>query len=162
MVTQFSPTDSESNLHSSETLFPNPNYCFCIPYRWRKVPSSEQEEDEIRPNETLWSRGIAAFKKIREWSEIVAGPRWKTFIRRFKHSKSFAKQSSKFQYDPLSYALNFDQGPLQNADPETENEYLFRNFSSRYVLQPATIPIAGKTPVDIRKGEIGPSFLLVK
>ncbi|KAI3759375.1 hypothetical protein L6452_07141 [Arctium lappa] len=160
MVTQFSPTHAESNQHSSQSLFPNPNYCFCIPYRWRKVPSSEEEEDEIRPNgTTFWSRGIAAFKKIREWSEIIAGPRWKTFIRRFKHSKTFGTQSSKFQYDPLSYALNFDQGPLQNADPETENEYLIRNFSSRYVLQPSTVPVTGKSSVDIRKGEIGSSFV---
>ncbi|KVI06347.1 uncharacterized protein LOC112510192 [Cynara cardunculus var. scolymus] len=159
MVTQLSPADAESNQHSSEILFRNPTYCFCIPYRWRRVPSSEEEEVEIRPNGNLWSRGIAAFKKIREWSEIVAGPRWKTFIRRFKHSKTFGRQSSKFQYDPLSYALNFDQGPLQNADPETENEYLFRNFSSRYVLQPSTIPITGKTSVDSRRDEIGPSFV---
>ncbi|KAI3757673.1 hypothetical protein L6452_05216 [Arctium lappa] len=73
-------------------------YCFCIPYRWRKVSSSEAEEVEIRPNGiTLWSRGVAAFKKIREWSEIVVGPRWKTFIRCFKHSNTFVTQSSKFQ-----------------------------------------------------------------
>lgn len=98
--------------------------------------------------------------KVREWSEIVAGPRWKTFIRRFNHNKSFGKQSSKFQYDPFSYALNFDQGPLQNGDPEAENEYMIRNFSSRYVLPPpSTIPVIGKTPVDMGKDEIGLNFV---
>ncbi|KAL4584953.1 hypothetical protein LXL04_009566 [Taraxacum kok-saghyz] len=132
--------------------------CLCIPYRWRKVPSSEEDE-EYNSNRTLWSRGVAALKKIREWSEIVAGPKWKTFIRRFNHSKSSGKQSSKFQYDPLSYALNFDQGPLQNGDPETENEYMIRNFSSRYAMPPSTIPIIGKTPMDVCKDEIGPNFV---
>ncbi|KAI3765807.1 hypothetical protein L2E82_15851 [Cichorium intybus] len=161
MVTQLSPRAAESNQHSpssSETLFPNRNCCFCMPYRWRKVPSSEEEE-EYKSNGTLWSRGIAALKKIREWSEIVAGPRWKTFIRRLNHNKSFGKQSSKFQYDPLSYALNFDQGPLQNGDPEAENEYMIRNFSSRYALTPSAIPVTGKTQVDLRKDEIGPNFV---
>ncbi|KAF8100061.1 hypothetical protein N665_0231s0001 [Sinapis alba] len=30
---------------------------------------------------------IRAILKIREWSEIVAGPRWKTFIRRFNRDQ---------------------------------------------------------------------------
>ncbi|RCV20975.1 hypothetical protein SETIT_4G101600v2 [Setaria italica] len=29
-----------------------------------------------------WRRGVDALMKVREWSELVAGPRWKTFIRR--------------------------------------------------------------------------------
>ncbi|OEL35004.1 hypothetical protein BAE44_0003977, partial [Dichanthelium oligosanthes] len=31
-----------------------------------------------------WRRGVDALMKVREWSELVAGPRWKTFIRRFR------------------------------------------------------------------------------
>ncbi|KAK2975016.1 hypothetical protein RJ640_001226 [Escallonia rubra] len=42
-------------------------------------------------------------------------------------------RSGKFQYDPLSYALNFDEGPGQNGDLEgSEEDYRFQNFSSRY------------------------------
>nr|GFA04238.1 hypothetical protein [Tanacetum cinerariifolium] len=133
------------------------NCCFCLPIRWQKVQSSEN--DEQQSNATLWSRGITALKKIREWSEIVAGPKWKTFIRRFNRDKSFARQSSKYQYDPLSYELNFDQGPLQNGDPETEKEYLVRNFSSRYVLPVAMIQVNGKTSVDQRKDAADSSFV---
>ncbi|KAI3726955.1 hypothetical protein L1987_66762 [Smallanthus sonchifolius] len=159
MVTQFSPKPTDSNHHSpsSEMLFPDRNCCFCIPYRWRKIPSSEEEEEQATGS--LWSRGISALKKIREWSEIVAGPRWKTFIRRFNRSKSLGRQASKFQYDPLSYALNFDQGPLQSGDPEAENEYMIRNFSSRYVLPPTTVPVTGKSSMDVRRDEFGPSFV---
>ncbi|KAK1433805.1 hypothetical protein QVD17_10722 [Tagetes erecta] len=159
MVTQFSTETNHHHSPSSESLFPDRSCCFCIPYRWRKVSSSE--EDDEQSSQSLWSRGIAALKKLREWSEIVAGPKWKTFIRRFNRSncKSLGKQTSKFQYDPLSYALNFDQGPLQNGDPESENEYMIRNFSSRYVLQPVTVPVAGKTLVDVRVNEFGSSFV---
>ncbi|PWA50515.1 hypothetical protein CTI12_AA331120 [Artemisia annua] len=128
-----------------------------MPKRIKKVPSSEN--DEQQSNGTWWSRGIAALKKIREWSEIVPGPKWKTFIRRFNRDKSLARQSSKYQYDPLSYELKFDQGPLQNGDPETENEYLVRNFSSRYVLPVAMIPVNGKTSVDQRKDAVDSSFM---
>ncbi|KAL5069722.1 hypothetical protein RYX36_020609 [Vicia faba] len=54
-----------------------------------------------------WFRG---WMKVREWSDIVAGPRWKTFIQRFNSNKSRTvnvKQGS-LKYDPLIYALNFD------------------------------------------------------
>ncbi|KAL8225995.1 hypothetical protein R6Q57_018552, partial [Mikania cordata] len=74
---------------------------------------------------------INFLKKLREWSEIVSGPRWKTFIRQFNCNNCFDRKSSKFHYDPIGYALNFDEGPLENGDSETENEYLVRNFSSR-------------------------------
>ena len=58
--------------------------------------------------------------KVREWSEIVAGPRWKTLIRRFNRDN---RRHGKFQYDPLSYALNFD-----------EEDRACSNFSARFAL----------------------------
>ncbi|XP_071728329.1 uncharacterized protein [Rutidosis leptorrhynchoides] len=158
-MANFSPNTTESN---QQSFFPHRTYCFCIPYRWHKVPSSEHDEQqqEHESNQTLWSRGVAALKKIREWSEIVAGPKWKTFIRRFNHGKTIDRHSSKYQYDPLSYELNFDHGPVQNGDPDTENEYLVRNFSSRYALPVTSIPVTGKTMIDnVRKHEIGLSFV---
>ncbi|KAM0033121.1 hypothetical protein Hdeb2414_s0016g00482521 [Helianthus debilis subsp. tardiflorus] len=160
MVTQFSPKSSASDHHAlpSEPLFPDRNCCFCLSYRWRKVRSSEDNEEQ-QSTRSLWSRGIAALKKIREWSEIVAGPKWKTFIRRFNQNKSVTRQTSKFQYDPLSYALNFDQGPLQNGDPESENEYMIRNFSSRYVMPPSAVAVTGKVSPDVRTNEFGASFV---
>ncbi|KAI3763126.1 hypothetical protein L1987_53576 [Smallanthus sonchifolius] len=158
MATEFSPIDTESNhdLPSPSQLhFVKRRCCFCIPYRWQKVRSSSPEHNS---EQTLWSRGIGALKKLREWSEIVAGPRWKTFIRRFNRNKSFGRQSSKFQYDPLGYALNFDEGPLEHGDSELENEYMVRNFSSRYVSR-TKIPITSKTPIDLGKDDNGPNFV---
>lgn len=158
MATEFSPRDTESNhdLPSpSDLLFVDRRCCFCIPYRWQKVRPSSTEHN---PNTTLWSRGINALKKIREWSEIVAGPRWKTFIRRFNRNKSSGRNSSKFQYDPLGYALNFDEGPLENGDSELENEYMVRNFSSRYASR-TPVSITSKTPIDHGKNTFGPNFV---
>lgn len=137
---EFSPIiDVESNEDATEMLFVKRRFCFCIPYG--------SENSAAVGLRSLWSTGVNSLKKIREWSEIVAGPKWKTFIRRFNRSKS-----SKYQYDPLSYALNFDEGPIQNGDPVEVDEYLTRNFSSRY----ATVPGMGRGSVDL--GKEGPSF----
>lgn len=139
---EFSPIiDVESNDDVSETLFVKRRFCFCIPYG--------SDNSATAGLKSLWSTGVSSLKKLREWSEIVAGPKWKTFIRRFNRSKS----SNKYQYDPLSYALNFDEGPTPNGDPVEVDEYLARNFSSRY----ATVaPGMGKGSVDL--GKEGPSF----
>ncbi|MED6147382.1 hypothetical protein PIB30_043598 [Stylosanthes scabra] len=78
-----------------------------------------------------WSRGLKALKKLREWSELLAGPRWKTFIRRTfnrNNNRASKRVAANYQYDPLSYALNFDEG--QNGD--FYNEPDIRNFSTRY------------------------------
>lgn len=47
-------------------------------------------------------------KKVKEVSEMVAGPKWKTFIRKMGGYLKGKKQRNRFQYDPESYALNFD------------------------------------------------------
>ncbi|KAL0416995.1 UNVERIFIED_CONTAM: hypothetical protein Slati_3531400 [Sesamum latifolium] len=115
---------------------------------WQKI----RAVSESGSSNSLWARGVGALKKIREWSEIVAGPRWKTFIRRFNRNRSGGGGSRhvNFQYDPLSYAMNFDEGPGQNghfADEEEEDGYYSRNFSSRYA----------KGSMDL--GKDGPTFV---
>ncbi|KAL3835180.1 hypothetical protein ACJIZ3_009916 [Penstemon smallii] len=124
---------------SSETLFVNRRRCcFYFPCFDRSKSSSSSTHAEI--NETggsLWNRSVAALMKIREWSEIVAGPRWKTFIRRFNRNRSGNnRKQGNSQYDPLSYAMNFDEGPGgQNSHfDEVDDEFYYgsMNFSSRY------------------------------
>lgn len=105
--------------------------------RIRTVEDSNHSGDEPR----WW---IRATLKIREWSEIVAGPRWKTFIRRFNRDPRRGRDwdaSEKFQYDPLSYSLNFDD--------DDEDEYVglggLRSFSTRF----ASVPVySGKAPAN--------------
>lgn len=58
-----------------------------------------------------WEAVKEKLMKVREVSEVVAGPKWKTFIRRiggyFRKNKTGRDQ---FRYDSESYALNFDGG----------------------------------------------------
>ncbi|PPS03054.1 hypothetical protein GOBAR_AA17630 [Gossypium barbadense] len=53
----------------------------------------------------------------------------------------------KFHYDPLSYALNFDEGPGGNGN--YDDDYFKRNFSYRY----ATLPLSTKPSLDFDKEE---------
>ncbi|XP_037462151.1 uncharacterized protein LOC119333316 [Triticum dicoccoides] len=86
---------------------------------WHQVGEGTRAGAERR---RWWRRGVDALMKVREWSELVAGPRWKTFIRRFRrgHHRHGAGAGAgggrKLNYDALSYALNFDEG--HGATPE--------------------------------------------
>ncbi|XP_060170385.1 uncharacterized protein LOC132601298 [Lycium barbarum] len=141
---EFSPS-----IENSETLFQERRRCFCFPNQLTRCVNLDwlRRSGAVREG-SVWAKGINALKKLREWSEIVAGPRWKTFIRRFNRNKS--GRNGKFQYDPLSYSLNFDQGPGNN---EEEEELVLRNFSTRY----ASIPASSKVSMDL--GKDGPSFV---
>ncbi|XP_004501949.1 uncharacterized protein [Cicer arietinum] len=103
---------------------------------WDRMRSWSAPRSEAQPitgtaGDHWCSRG---FMRVREWSEIAAGPRWKTFIRRFNRNRSGGfRHAGKYQYDPLSYSLNFDEGPGQNGDFEDDSPDGFRNFSARYV-----------------------------
>ncbi|KAL2480205.1 NHL domain-containing protein [Abeliophyllum distichum] len=118
--------------------------CFCcrpsdVASVWERLPKAEKEREAAQAS-SWWKKCIKAFKKTREWSELVAGPKWKTFIRQFNKTGSKPK---KFQYDQLSYALNFDEGPEQNG--QLEEDRIYRNFSSRYAT---AIPAPVKTDKD--------------
>ncbi|KAF5734184.1 hypothetical protein HS088_TW16G00629 [Tripterygium wilfordii] len=120
---------------TSNSPLANSRCCFCFPNRfdsrrsstvglawWERIRTAQINKDDRH----WWTR---AFKRIRGWSELVAGPRWKTFIRRFNRNRS-GNHQGKFQYDPLSYALNFDD---QSNEFEQEDDYAsLRNFSTRY------------------------------
>ncbi|CAI8597681.1 unnamed protein product [Vicia faba] len=109
--------------------------CFPCCFTYHRSTTDDDLSWWERLRNTSLSHG---FMKIREWSEIVAGPRWKTFIRRFNRSKPGSggyRQTGKYQYDPLSYALNFDDGDLEDESPDE-----FPKFSDRYATAPLHKP----------------------
>lgn len=154
---------------ASTLMYTGSRCCFCLrncfPSRTRSSPAGPSLWERIGSGHhdgRWWVRGLRALKKLREWSEIVAGPKWKTFIRRFNRTRSGGigggggagganHRHGKFHYDPLSYSLNFDEGPnsaeLEIDDPEHGN---FRNFSARFAVVPgpakhvAVVDISGK------------------
>ncbi|TXG54631.1 hypothetical protein EZV62_019887 [Acer yangbiense] len=115
---------------------------------WHRIGTVESNSTESR-----WFQG---WMKVREWSELVAGPKWKTFIRTFRKNRHFfaggccgvggggGVKRSKFQYDPLSYALNFDEGPGKNSH-FIDEDLAARDFSSRY----ASLPASAKSSMDL-------------
>ena len=70
---------------------------------------------------------VAKFNKLKQWSEVVAGPKWKNFIRKIGRHKKQAVPP--FQYSPESYALNF----AGDQDHE-EDGHLSHSFSSRFAV----------------------------
>ncbi|MED6195027.1 hypothetical protein PIB30_034265 [Stylosanthes scabra] len=125
--------------------------CFCIPcFRrcgtasplWERIPSEKEQ---------WWNR---CFKKVRECSEIAAGPKWKTFIRRLNYGgggrgRTHMKNNGGFQYDPMSYALNFDESAAKDDD----GAVAVISFSARY----ASLPNSAKTSMDL--GKDAPEFV---
>lgn len=98
-----------------------------------------------------WKKLMKPVAKIREWSELVAGPRWKTFIRRFNHQGQKSKMQ-RFNYDPLSYALNFDDGIHEDDDDDPDRSNadlppsLHRGFSTRFASAPPPTFAVGESP----------------
>ncbi|KAH7528493.1 uncharacterized protein LOC107418452 [Ziziphus jujuba] len=141
----------------TNALLPNTRCCFCFPcFGSRRSPTvGVAWWERMRTSSTTtnddqwWHKGIRAFKKLREWSEIVAGPKWKTFIRRFNRNKSGSGGGGRhgnFQYDPLSYSLNFDEGPGHNGNLYDDDDYSgFRNFSIRYASSSSSVPVQPKS-----------------
>ncbi|KAL5723651.1 hypothetical protein ACHQM5_007025 [Ranunculus cassubicifolius] len=154
--------DQDLNDDIPDIIFAKRRCCFCIPcFRlersttvgspwWERIGESEEK---------WWKKPWNAVLKVREWSEIMAGPKWKTFIRRFNKKSGCGGggiggggRHGKFQYDPLSYSLNFDEG-LAQSDYVEDDDHVFRDFSSRY----AAIPNSAKSSMDL--GKDAPSFI---
>ncbi|TKY50397.1 hypothetical protein E2542_SST27861 [Spatholobus suberectus] len=84
------------------------------------------------PSETTsswWENLRSPATKERWWCRRWNPAReWKTFIRRFNNNNNYKKHCS-FRYDPLSYALNFDEG---NAAGEDGYGHGYGGFSARF------------------------------
>ncbi|KAL5207731.1 hypothetical protein ABZP36_032166 [Zizania latifolia] len=120
--------------------------CCCFP--WPSSASSHQRVGAAAgEEENWWQRAVDAVLKVREWSELVAGPRWKTFIRRFGRGGGPRPHNfgRKLNYDALSYALNFDEG--HGASPEGD-------FSARFAAPPAS----AKSSMDLGGRDAPPLF----
>lgn len=70
--------------------------------------------------------------KVREVSEVVAGPKWKTFIRKIGGvcRKNRRAQRGQFGYDAKGYALNFDGG--LDWEDEDDDGQMYNARSSRF------------------------------
>ncbi|MED6113958.1 hypothetical protein PIB30_075632 [Stylosanthes scabra] len=76
------------------------------------------------PNGESWLR--CRLRKMKEVSEVIAGPKWKTFIRKLSVYGKKQQRNNRFQYDEHSYALNFNSGV------PSEDEDMPPSFSARF------------------------------
>ncbi|KAF3447067.1 hypothetical protein FNV43_RR12247 [Rhamnella rubrinervis] len=100
---------------------------------WRKYnllggrQEGEEEVDMVVHKES-WL--VTKAKKVKEASEVLAGPKWKNFIRSInKKRRTTSLSSMQFQYDPQSYALNFDDGVHVYVEPQANDQQF---LSTRY------------------------------
>lgn len=74
---------------------------------------------------------VAQIKKLKQLSELVAGPKWKNFIRKIGRLCRCKNQvAPPYQYSPDSYALNFAGDQV-----EEEGGTLSHSFSARFATR---------------------------
>ncbi|KAL5559719.1 hypothetical protein UlMin_035930 [Ulmus minor] len=85
----------------------------------------QQRSDDYQVAEENWM--VKSAKKAKEISEVVAGPKWKNFIRSFRrcngNNNISKKRKVQFCYDPKSYKLNFDDGIDRQGDASFSGRY---------------------------------------
>ncbi|CAK9135274.1 unnamed protein product [Ilex paraguariensis] len=102
----------------SEAVSPTGCGCFRLCFQWGRKRDGEtrsllQQNGDGEHKET-WL--VKKLKEVREVSEIIAGPKWKNLIRKIgKYCKPRRARTHCDQYDPKSYALNFDHGLDEQA-----------------------------------------------
>ncbi|KAK7329991.1 hypothetical protein VNO77_24175 [Canavalia gladiata] len=93
--------------------------------KWWRQGHDEEDKRLLEQKGEGESWMVEKLKKLKEVSEVIAGPKWKTFIRKISgYGKKH--QRNRFQYDEQSYALNFNSGA------QSEDEFLPHSFSSRF------------------------------
>ncbi|WOH06011.1 hypothetical protein DCAR_0625434 [Daucus carota subsp. sativus] len=96
-------------------------FCFDNQRQWSMLHGGE-------PREESWL--ITKSKEVKEFTEVVAGPKWKNFIRKLSKYSKKTRMAECRQYDPQSYALNFDDG-LDDIQQDSDNALLGGGFSTK-------------------------------
>ncbi|XP_074569840.1 uncharacterized protein LOC141826488 [Curcuma longa] len=94
------------------------------------------DEEGDRPASLVRSSTIWLRSKAQELPEI--GGRCRNLVARIGRHQNGSRGPCAFRYDPLSYALNFDEG-AEDEDmgiPTGGDGHRYRNFSSRLPLSP--------------------------
>ncbi|EPS71755.1 hypothetical protein M569_03007 [Genlisea aurea] len=110
---------------------------FCCCFDGGAAEAHQLLQEGRAPPPMIESWIVEKAKSLREYSEVVAGPKFKNLMRRMGRILKPRKQRSpeaQFQYSPGSYALNFSG---EGDDWEEEGGALMHNFSYRFAGAPA-------------------------
>ncbi|KAG7550678.1 hypothetical protein ISN45_Aa06g014410 [Arabidopsis thaliana x Arabidopsis arenosa] len=160
-----SEMDATDEMH--EAMFAKRGCCFLLPCLGSSQPSGPNGSvwwqrirtvDKLEPDERWW---VSGWMKMREWSELVAGPKWKTFIRRFGRNHCCGgvdggcnrPEHVSFRYDSWSYSLNFDDGKQTG---HFEDEFPYRDYSMRFTAP--SLPVSTKCSIDFDNDNHAPSL----
>ncbi|XP_059638112.1 uncharacterized protein LOC132280024 [Cornus florida] len=99
-------------------------FCFT-----RSRTNNETEDTTLLGAEHKETWLVKKLKKAKEVSEQLAGPKWKNLVRKISKYFNNKKSKTQFQYDPNSYALNFDDHRVNNVEEEDAS---LLAFSSRF------------------------------
>ncbi|MED6145434.1 hypothetical protein PIB30_025260 [Stylosanthes scabra] len=120
--------EHEEEYSSSSDDHPEPGSmcgsgCFQV-FELRQWRSHGEGRGLAEQNGESWLR--CRLRKMKEISEVIAGPKWKTFIRKLSVYGKKQQRKNMFQYDEHSYALNFNSGV------PSEDEDMPPSFSARF------------------------------
>ncbi|KAL7137836.1 hypothetical protein ABFS83_10G120700 [Erythranthe nasuta] len=108
--------------------------CGCLRRFCFGLYAKEESNSYLLPQEEGGaSAPLINLKKLRDFSELVAGPKWNNFVRKIGNKicsckKYNYKTTAQFRYSPESYVLNFAGG---GDRPEDDND-LLHSFSARF------------------------------
>ncbi|KAG2273915.1 hypothetical protein Bca52824_056470 [Brassica carinata] len=153
-----SEMDTTDDMH--EAMFAKQGCCFFLPCLGSSQPSG--------PVGNLWWQRIKTVDKLEpderwEWSEILAGPKWKTFTRCVGRSHfcgcggdggSSRPDQVGFRYDSSSYSLNFDDGKQMG---HFEDEFPYRDYSTRFTSP--SLPVSTKCSIDFDNDNYAPPMI---
>lgn len=108
------------------------SHCFSCCFRSSATADFELGGDH--PPSLIRSSSQWIRSKAHEIPEIKE--KCRTIIARMGRAHHRKCQSADFRYDPLSYALNFDEGNGDDLEFVDEEEFRYRNFSSRLPASP--------------------------
>ncbi|KAK6783744.1 hypothetical protein RDI58_017198 [Solanum bulbocastanum] len=135
MNNTYSPIRETAQEGTESYFHEEPSSIWCACFRFPCFPSTQKEGEansllQERENRDSWI--VKNMKELKEYSELVAGPKWKNLVRKmgkYCNPKKSSAKTTQFQYDSDSYALNFDNG---GGDVREDDDGLLRNFSSRF------------------------------
>ncbi|KAG0450804.1 hypothetical protein HPP92_026752 [Vanilla planifolia] len=95
----------------------------------------QQEDEELGEHDEIRSEGPSCWGRLLSWRR-----KWRWWRRRRRRTaarwrKSFMRREISFNYDPLSYAKNFDDDALGDGHVDGEEEdRLHCGFSARFAV----------------------------
>ncbi|WOL16967.1 hypothetical protein Cni_G25755 [Canna indica] len=108
----------------------------CLISCFRPCPSHAASDDKTSPRPLLRSPTSWIRSKVHDFPDNCSRcPILPSHYNWGKHHHQ-RRHSAEFRYDPLSYALNFDEGVAEDESAASADELRHRRFSSRLPLSP--------------------------